>query len=107
MANAGALGRSINGAFGVALLITEHDRPKPVPFDVVEKLAEGVDATGVFSMEPRRVPGQTVRSVSGAVAGLVGKLAALRERDAVNVLLDIMGRRVAAAAAGVGLVSAA
>jgi len=99
--------RSVNGTFGVTSLIMEHDRPKPVPFGVVEALAERVDAAGMLSMDPRLVPGQTVRIVTGPFAGLVGKLAALSERDRVNVLLDIMGRRVAVAATRVGLVSAA
>ena len=83
--------RSVNGTIGVARLIMEGDRPKPVPRGVVEELEANSLPDGTLSLEADMRCGQRVRVLSGPFAGAVGTLAKLTSAERVKVLLDIMG----------------
>ncbi len=100
--------RSVNGTFGVASLIMEGERPKPVPPGVVESLVATAVAAGLISVTPRLSLGDTVRIVRGPLSGLIGKLVALDENQRVKILLAFLGKDVLAVidAAGAGLVPA-
>jgi transcription elongation factor/antiterminator RfaH len=84
--------RSVNSTFGVASLIMGGDLPKPVPAGVVEGILATTSASGLVSSLPRLLVGDSVRIVSGPLAGLVGTLSALDENQRVKVLLDILGK---------------
>lgn len=92
--------RSARGAFGVAMLVMEGERPKPVPHGVVEALAAASDGQGGFDFSPALVPGDSVRFLAGPFADKVGCLVEMDEAGRVAVLLEIMGaaRLVSAAA---------
>ena len=98
--------RSVNGTFGVARLLMEGDRPKPIRFDIVEALLAAADQRGILATEPSLKRGDSVRIVSGPFAGLVGELASLDDHGRVSVLLDLFGSRRPVTATRFGLVAA-
>jgi transcriptional antiterminator RfaH len=83
--------RSINGTFGVARLISADQRPTPVPTGVVEALLGRLDQSGLVRFDDRLKPGQPVRVIAGAFAGVLGVLQRLDAKGRVQVLLNIMG----------------
>jgi transcription elongation factor/antiterminator RfaH len=87
--------RSINGTFGVARLVSAHQRPIPVPTGVVEALLASVDELGLVRFDRGLKPGQTVRVVAGPFAQFLGVLQRLGEKGRVQILLNIMGRQAA------------
>ncbi len=92
--------RSARGAYGVATLIMEGERPKPVPRGIVEALASAADGRGGFDFSRRLVRGEEVRFLSGPFADKIGRLVDMDETGRVAVLLEIMGAvRVVSAAA--------
>ena len=87
--------RSINGTFGVARLVSAHQRPIPVPTGVVEALLASVDELGLVRFDRGLKPGQPVRVVAGPFAQFLGVLQRLDAKGRVQVLLNIMGRQSA------------
>ena len=87
--------RSINGTFGVARLISAHQRPTPVPMGVVEALLASVDELGLVRFDRDLKPGLAVRVIAGPFAQFPGVLRRLDARGRVQVLLNIMGRESA------------
>jgi transcription antitermination factor NusG len=88
--------RSINGTFGVARLVSAHQRrPIPVPTGVVEALVASVDELGLVRFDRGLKPGQPVRVVAGPFAEVLGVLQRLDAKGRVQVLLNIMGRQSA------------
>jgi transcriptional antiterminator RfaH len=81
----------INGTFGVARLITAHERPQPVPAGVVEALLDYTDESGVLRFDRDLQVGQVVRVISGPFAKAIGQLDRLDSNNRVKVLLNIMG----------------
>jgi transcription elongation factor/antiterminator RfaH len=90
--------RSVNGTFGVSHMIMTGDRPKPVPAGVVEDLVSLVGTAGMLSFENVLQAGQPIRLLSGPFAGCIGTLTRLTPAGRVQVLLEIMGSRVAVSA---------
>lgn len=88
--------RPIRSTFGVSDLIMEGDRPKLVPFGVVEALENATNDDGHVDFRHDVKIGQEVRLLSGPFFNLVGRLESLDDRGRVAVLLDILGgqRRV-------------
>jgi len=86
--------RSINGTHGVTSILTQDDRPCPVPAGVVEALAERCDA-GQIMRAPDLRPGQAVRIVAGPFAEQLGAIERLAGAERVRVLLGLMGCSVA------------
>lgn len=83
--------RPIRNTFGVSSLVMENDRPKPVPFGVVESFVRATNEAGSLDFRQDVAVGQNVRLLSGPFADLVGTLAHLDGRGRVMVLLNIMG----------------
>jgi transcriptional antiterminator RfaH len=83
--------RSINGTFGVARLVSAHQRPTPVPTGVVEALLGSLDQSGLVRFDDGLKPGQPVRVVAGPFAEVLGVLQRLDAKGRVQVLLNIMG----------------
>ncbi|MEJ8572856.1 transcriptional activator RfaH [Microbaculum marinum] len=86
--------RSVNGTFGVTSMLMAGDYPMPVPHGVVEDLQAMLDEEGALSMEPRLVPGESVRLLSGPFAGCIGRLIKLDPSGRVRILMEIMGGHV-------------
>ena len=87
--------RSINGTFGVARLVSAHQRPVPVPTGVVEALLASVDELGLVRFDGGLKPGQPVCVVAGPFARVLGVLERLDAKGRAQVLLRIMGRQAA------------
>jgi transcription elongation factor/antiterminator RfaH len=86
--------RSINGTFGVARIVTCHDRPSPVPRGLVEALLERTDDAGETSLTYTFRPGDSVRLQDGPFANQLATLDRLDRHGRVRVLLEIMGGSV-------------
>ena len=90
--------RSILGTFGVATMIMDGERPRPVPPGVVESLAQIADRTGAVTFAHGLTAGQEVRFLDGPFAEQIGRVTRLDDKGRVAVLLEIMGgERVVAA----------
>ena len=90
--------RAINSTIGIAHLICDARGPVPVPVGVVEGIREGEDGSGLV-LTGRKVPfaeGAKVEIMSGAFADHVGRFVTATDDERVVILLDLMGRQVAA-----------
>jgi transcription elongation factor/antiterminator RfaH len=87
--------RSVNGTFGVSRLVMQGDQPHPVPRGVVEALIEAADARGILQLDRNLQLGGSVRLMAGPFAEQIAILDKLDDSGRVQVLLDILGRRVA------------
>lgn len=83
--------RSVRGTFGVAQLLMDGDRPRPVPVGVVETLLASADAAGAVSAGQELRVGARVRILNGPLADRLATVTRLDERGRVAVLLEIMG----------------
>lgn len=90
--------RSVNGTYGIARLIMQHDAPQPVPRGVVEQVKERIGDDGAINWAPMLEIGQQVRLCDGPFADFVGSLEHLDSAGRVRVLLDLMGRAVSVSA---------
>ena len=88
--------RPILSTIGVSNLLSEGERPLPVPEGVVEEIAAQENDDGLVSMareEPYR-RGDMVRVTGGPMGGLIGLFDGLSDRERVWVLLDLLGRQL-------------
>jgi transcriptional antiterminator RfaH len=99
---------AINGTVGVRRLISQGDRPLPVPDAFMDELRARQGADGFFAI-PADVlrPGDRVRFRAGPFADSVGTLLKADDNDRVWLLLDILGRVVTTAASRRDIVAAA
>jgi transcriptional antiterminator RfaH len=86
--------RSVNGTRGVVRLITQGDRPLPVPEGIVEALQARMNSEGAMNWSSSFKVGQVVRLTDGPFADFVGTLEKLDASGRVRVLLDLLGRSV-------------
>lgn len=86
--------RRVNGTRGVVRLITQGDRPLPVPEGTVEALQARMDREGAMDWSCALKVGQAVKVCGGAFADFVGTLEGLDAAGRVRVLLDLLGRSV-------------
>ena len=87
--------RSVNGTYGVARLVMAEGRPVPVPNGVVESLLDLRDANGIVRLDHGLSVGQRVEVIAGPFTQALGDLARLDGPERVQVLLEIMGGKVA------------
>jgi transcription antitermination factor NusG len=87
--------RSVNGTFGVALIMGA-ERVKPVPLGLVEALVASWENGGAAGPDGGLEIGQKVRMLSGPFAETLCRLEHLDDRGRVRVLLEIMGMEVPA-----------
>jgi transcription antitermination factor NusG len=96
--------RPVLGTVGVTTLIMDGERPRAVPAGVVEALVEAADGSGGFDFRNRLRVGETVRFLAGPFADRLGRLVAMRDRERVGVLIEILGSDRVVAVEGAGLV---
>jgi len=87
--------RSVNGTIGVSRLVMCGDQPHRVPPGVVEALIEAADARGILQLGRKLRLGESVRLMAGPLAEQIAILDKLDDSGRVQVLLHILGRRVA------------
>src|SRR5262249_32746855 len=82
---------SVRSTVGVSRVFAHEDgRPVPVPTGIVETLIRHSDGD-VARLDSRLRAGESVRLLSGAFAGFVGKLERLDDTGRVQVSLEMMG----------------
>jgi len=86
--------RSVNGTYGVAQLVMQHDRPLPVPVGIVEEMLALADEDGClhFDRSHSLRPGQKVLIEDGPLARHFGNIERLDSNGRVALLLELMGR---------------
>lgn len=99
--------RAVNGTRGVARLVTQGDRPQPMPPGIVEDMLARTRVDGAFDWTPTLKVGQAVRIAGGPFAEFVGTLEHLDGAGRVRVLLDLLGRSVSVALRSEALMAAA
>ena len=101
--------RSVNGTYGVASLVMDGKRPKPVPDGVVEALIAVSDGSGLVKFEEADGlnVGSRAKVMSGPFADKIGLLDRMDENGRVRLLLDIMGGEVPVDVARANLLPAA
>lgn len=89
--------RAIRSTVGVVHLVcTGENAPAPVPPGVVEGIRAREDCEGLVAVAdpaPFRV-GEAVRIVKGAFANQIGLFDGQTDEQRVNLLLDLLGRRM-------------
>ena len=88
--------RCINSTVGIRRLVSQGERPAPVPCGVVEDIIAHEDDTGLVRMD-RMIPfreGEAVQIATGAFSDRIGLFEDLSDDDRVTVLLDLLGRQV-------------
>ncbi|WP_258581167.1 transcription termination/antitermination protein NusG [Mesorhizobium sp. AR02] len=86
--------RSVNGTIGIRSLITQGDRPLPVPFGLVERFIALTGKDGLLDFSGGLLPGSSVRIVSGPFAELIGRLDRLDPTGRARVLVSIMNGEI-------------
>ena len=86
---------SINGTYGVARLVMQHNRPLPVPPGVVESLLVLADDNGCVHLERSKDlhPGQKVLIETGPLASHIAVIEHLDGKGRVALLLELMGQK--------------
>ena len=89
--------RSINNTFGVSsLIMARTNSPARVPDSLMTTLLAGCDVSGHILPPEKLNAGDKVRIISGAFEGTFAEVQRASEGERVRLLLDIMGRSVAA-----------
>lgn len=88
--------RCIQSTFGVVGLIFNGDGPAAISSSVVDELKAQECDKGFIRLTPKRMfkPGDRVRIEDSAFASCVGLFDGMTGEERVNVLLDLLGRKV-------------
>lgn len=86
--------RCINGTRGVKYLISQNERPVPMPGEVIASLKYLEDDSGLVSFEPCFKPHDEVRFIAGPFFGLIGRLEKVDRRGRVEILLKILSGEI-------------
>ncbi|MER9837852.1 transcription antiterminator NusG [Mesorhizobium sp. M0145] len=86
--------RSINGTFGVRSLVTQGDRPLPVPSGLVERFIALTGRHGLLDFSGGLAAGASVRILSGPFAEMIGRLDRLDPAGRARVLVAIMNGEI-------------
>jgi transcriptional antiterminator RfaH len=87
---------TVNHLEGVNRVVCFDNQPVPVPVEIIERMKLRMGDQGYWVPETEIVPGNRVRVRSGAFSGLEGRIAELKPRDRVVLLLEAIfsGTRV-------------
>lgn len=88
--------RSIASTIGVSRLVTNGEWPAAVPDEVVDALRRREDAAGYVRLDqpPKFRVGDTIRVLEGAFNDCLGIFDGTPDRERVEILLDLLGRKV-------------
>lgn len=86
--------RSVNGTFGVRSLVTQGDRPLPVPSGLVERFIALTGEDGLLDFSAGLAAGASVRILSGPLADTIGRLDRLDPAGRARVLVAIMNGEI-------------
>ncbi|MER9546235.1 transcription antiterminator NusG [Mesorhizobium sp. M0437] len=86
--------RSVNGTFGVRSLVTQGDRPLPVPSGLVERFIASTGEDGLLDFSGGLAAGASVRILSGPLAETIGRLDRLDPAGRARVLVAIMNGEI-------------
>jgi len=86
--------RCINGTRGVKYLISQNERPTPVPCGIISSLKYLEDEKGMVSFESCFKPDDKARFIAGPFLGLVGKLSKVGPKGRVEILLNMLNGEV-------------
>jgi len=87
--------RSIYSTVGVSRLVCNGEFPAPVPEKVMTLLRSRENASGLIQLEqPKFKPGDKVRVLEGAFYDCLGIYGGMSDRERVEILLDLLGRKV-------------
>ena len=86
--------RSVMGTFGISHLVMQGERPLAAAPGIVEALLAAQDCG--FDFRHHLAVGQQVRFIFGPFADQIGRLAEMKDRERVQVLIEMLGaaRRV-------------
>ena len=89
--------RAINGTFGARRLLANGPHPQALPEDFVGALRDTTGVDGVSTAAPSDLrPGDPVTIAAGPFAECAAVILRLGPGERVEVLLDVLGGRVAA-----------
>lgn len=86
--------RCINATRGVAGLIMQNDRPRPVPRGVIEAILGHVNPDGTLRVTTRFGAGQAIRIENGPFADMVAKFEKCEPDGRIRALIELLGRVV-------------
>lgn len=86
--------RCINATRGIAGLIMQNEKPKPVPHGVIESIFGYVNPDGTLRAVNSFGEGQAVRIESGPFAEMVAKFEKCEPDGRIRVLIELLGRIV-------------
>ena len=88
--------RSIYSTVGVSRLVCNGEFPAAVPERVVELLRNREDTSGFIQLDhrPKFKTGDKIRILEGAFYDCLGIYDGMPDRDRVEILLDLLGRKV-------------
>lgn len=88
--------RSIYSTVGVSRLVSNGDFPAPVPDEVISSLKRRESTSGFvqFDHRPKFKAGDKVRILEGAFYDCLGIYDGMSDRERVEILLDLLGRKV-------------
>lgn len=79
--------RAINGTLGVKYILTQDERPVPLPQGFVEAILSRAGPDGLVTYAPDLQVGDKVTLMSGPFANEIGELIGLDDRGRVEVLM--------------------
>jgi transcriptional antiterminator RfaH len=88
--------RSIYSTLGVSRLICNGDWPAPVSGAVIDSLRGRENSAGLIQLDssPRFTPGDRIRVLEGVFNDCLGIYDGMSDRERVEILLDLLGRKV-------------
>jgi transcriptional antiterminator RfaH len=88
--------RSIRSTVGVSQLVCHGDEPASISDKIIAQIKQGEDERGFIQIDsrPRFNFGDHIRVLEGAFADCLGVFQGLSDRERVEILLDLLGRKV-------------
>lgn len=88
--------RSIQSTFGISQIVLAGDRPRPLPYGVIDEIQARESETGFVKLGlPAGVkPGSKVRLLDGVFADATGVFEKAADDRRVAILLSLLGREV-------------
>ena len=88
--------RSIYSTVGVSRLVSNGDRPAPVPEHVISVLKGRENTSGLIQLDdrPKFSVGDKIRVLEGAFYDCLGIYDGMSDRDRIGILLELLGRKV-------------